>query len=165
MEQTVAAFLRLNDDFHPDLRANVAAGHVTHTTRTLRAYNRDRQADLDRVRATMSSELGLDASDILEVPAILMPNPGVPSLADALIAGMVNMLVINGHAIVPKPFGPVSGGVDAFEADVSSKLTPLPMTVSFLDCWDTYHVNLGEIHCATNTLRTPTQVPWWQFEP
>ena len=36
------------------------------------------------------------------------------------------------------------------------QLTPLGLTVSFLDCWEEYHVNLGEVHCATNTLRAAT---------
>ena len=94
-----------------------------------------------------------------------MPNPDVPPFADAFVAGMVNMLVINKHCIVPKPFGPVVSTVDQFEKDVLDKLQPLGLTVSFLDCWDEYHVNLGEVHCATNTLRKLTPARWWEFQP
>jgi protein-arginine deiminase len=167
VEQTVDAFRALNDDFNPDLRARVAAGFATHTTKSLRDYNADRQTDIDGIRTRMAAELGLRAGDILEIPAIFMPNAEVPQFADAMVPGMVNMLVINGHCIVPKPFGPQVGSppVDQFEREVRSQLTPLGLRVHFLDCWDSYHVQLGEVHCATNTLRRATQVRWWEFQP
>jgi protein-arginine deiminase len=66
---------------------------------------------------------------------------------------------------VPKPFGPVVGGVDRFEADVKDKLVPLGLNVEFLDCWNEYHIYLGEVHCATNTLRKPDSARWWEFQP
>lgn len=165
LQTDVTTFLGLADDVHPLLRQLVAAGRVTHTARRLRRYNLDRQANLDAIRATMVRELGLTAADILEVPAIFIPNPHTPTLADALVPGMVNMLVINGHCIVPKPFGPVVSGVDKFEEDLSRQLVPLGLTVSFLDCWDEYHVMLGEVHCGTNTLRTPNRGRWWLYQP
>jgi protein-arginine deiminase len=96
-----------------------------------------------------------------------MPNVEFPMFADALIPGMVNMLVVNGHCIVPKPFGPRVGHppVDRFEQAVRSDLTALGLTVHFLDCWNEYHVRLGEVHCATNTLRRPGRIRWWEFQP
>lgn len=165
LEATVRAFLTATDDIHPRLRAEIAAGHLTYTTRPLRTYNDDRQANLDTIKATMTRELGLSASDIIEIPAIFMPNDFTPQHADALFPGMVNMLVVNRHCIVPKPFGPIVGTSDAFEDDVRSSLTPLGLTVSFLDCWTEYHVNLGEVHCGTNTLRTPNRGRFWLFQP
>jgi protein-arginine deiminase len=66
---------------------------------------------------------------------------------------------------VPKPFGPIVGGVDQFEKDVRDQLSPLNLTVDFLDCWEEYHVFLGEVHCATNTLRKANAVKWWEFTP
>lgn len=75
------------------------------------------------------------------------------------------MLVINKQCIIPKPFGPVVGGKDLFEEDLKSKLTPLGLTVRFLDDWFEYHIALGEVHCGTNTLRTPKTAKWWEFQP
>lgn len=77
------------------------------------------------------------------------------------------MLVINGHCIVPQPFGPVGGSParDVFEEDVRTQLLPVGLTVDFLDCWEEYHVELGEVHCATNTLRRADPVRWWEFQP
>jgi monoamine oxidase/subtilisin family serine protease len=158
VEHTVRDFLTVKADFHPD-------ASPTTTAVSLRTYNLRRQADIDRMRTRMIAGLGLDADDIVAVPAVFFPNPDTPSQADALVAGMVNMLVVNGHAGVPKPFGPVVGGVDQFEKAVTDQLVPLGVTVTFLDCWDAYHVNQGEVHCGTNTLRTAPVLPWWEFRP
>lgn len=165
VERSVTEFLALRDDFNPGVRATYAGLGVTHHSTTLRRYNEDCQAHIDGMRAVLTAELGLGAADIVEIPSIFMPNPKTPPLADALVPGMVNMLVINGHCIVPKPFGPIVSGVDRFEEDVRHQLTPLGLTVSFLDCWEEYHVNLGEVHCATNTLRQRGPAAWWEFEP
>ena len=166
VETTVSAFLSARDDFHPELRAAVAAGLVAHTPGPLRHFNRRAQGRIDGIRRQMKTELGLDEIDVVDVPSLFMPSPFAPDLADAVTAGMVNMLVLNGHAVVPKPFGPVVGGVDRFEEDVRDNLTALGVTVHVIDCWDEYHVNLGEVHCATNTLRTPpAATKWWEFQP
>lgn len=135
------------------------------TATACRAFNNTVQGYLDAIRAQLESELGLDAADILEVPILFMPNEGSPTFADALTTGMVNMLVMNGHCVVPKPFGPRVGGIDLFEKDLSDKLTPLGLTIHFLDDWYEYHVQLGEVHCGTNTLRAPTSARWWEFQP
>lgn len=161
VERSVTDFLALDDDFHPDMRA-VNPGRPA---ASLRRYNDARQADLDALKAVLLPELGLEERHVVEIPSLFMPNPFAPPLADALTGGMVNMLVLNRHCIVPKPFGPVVGGVDQFEKDVGDKLRPLGLTVEFLDCWDEYHVNLGEIHCATNTLRRAPAARWWEFQP
>jgi protein-arginine deiminase len=165
LETDVRTFLGANEDIHPLMRDLIARGHVRHRVRTLRVFNDERQAKIDGIKATMMRELGLTAGDIIYVPAIFMPFPEAPTLTDALTPGMVNMLVVNRHCIVPKPFGPIVGGVDKFEEDVLASLRPLGLTVNFLDCWSEYHVNLGEIHCGTNTLRNPNHGRWWLFQP
>jgi protein-arginine deiminase len=131
----------------------------------LRIFNLLALRHILKARRKFKAELGLDDEDIIEIPGLFMPNDDSPAFADALTAGMVNMLVLNQHCIVPKPFGPVVAGKDLFEEDVKTSLTPLGLTIRFLDDWDEYHVNLGEVHCSTNTLRTPVQANWWEFEP
>lgn len=56
--------------------------------------------------------------------------------------------------------------VDLFEAFVAVKLKNLGLTVHFVDDWDMYHVQVGEIHCGTNVKREPLEVTdpklrWW----
>lgn len=46
-----------------------------------------------------------------------------------------------------------------------AKVNPLGLTLHFLDDWCEYHVQLGEVHCGTNTLRTTTSARWWEYTP
>lgn len=133
-----------------------------------RSFNAEVQRKLDHVKNRMRRQLGMnrrafpDAHAVIELPVLYMRTP--EGFADAMTAGVVNMLVINNRCIVPKPYGPVFGGVDLFEQDIRSKLTALGLAVQFLDDWDTYHVALGEVHCGTNTKRQIVRTPWWEFQ-
>jgi hypothetical protein len=57
--------------------------------------------------------------------------------------------------------------VDLFEAYVQLKLEAIGLTVHWIDDWDTYHRELGEVHCGTNVIRTPPEAapgysgPYW----
>jgi Protein-arginine deiminase (PAD)/Protein-arginine deiminase (PAD) middle domain len=133
------------------------------TASRLRDFNDHITARLDEIRKQFRKEIDVEAVDFIEVPILYMPNVKNPRFADALTGGMVNMLVTNKHCIVPKPFGPVVEGRDLFEEDLNGKLAPLGLTVHFLDDWDEYHVNQGEVHCATSVLRRPPQAKWWKY--
>jgi protein-arginine deiminase len=65
------------------------------------------------------------------------------------------MLMRDKTCIAPKPFGPVVGGIDLFEDHYSKTLQSLGLTVYFIDDWDLYHLQKGEVHCGSNTLRKP----------
>jgi hypothetical protein len=59
--------------------------------------------------------------------------------------------------------------VDVVEAYILSVLTPLGVTVHFVDDWH-YHINEGEAHCATNCLREMPEATdsrrWWDsYDP
>ena len=134
------------------------------TNTYLEKFNKDVQSKIDSIKTKLQNELGLVEADIIEVP-ILYADIIQADLADALTAGMVNMLVINKHCIFPEPFGPVVGLKDLFQVDLEKKLKAEGLTPLDIDDWDTYHVNAGEVHCGTNTLRTPTFANWWEFKP
>jgi len=59
--------------------------------------------------------------------------------------------------------------VDLFEAYAAVKLKNLGLEPYFIDDWNTYHENEGEIHCGTNALRTPPELTssrrWWTSFP
>jgi hypothetical protein len=47
-------------------------------------------------------------------------------------------------------------------------LDDIGLTVHWIDDWDTYHRQAGEIHCGTNVVRTPAEAApsysgpqWW----
>jgi Outer membrane protein and related peptidoglycan-associated (lipo)proteins len=142
---------------------------------TLMTTNTGVQTRLNGIKARLVTELGLDAAnDIIEIPSLFIAESLLPSpIVSALIPGMVNLLVItrpvftNTQLVFPKPFGPVLGGVDQLEKEVRDKITPLgygPGQFHFVDDFDTYHINLGEVHCATNSKRRPHITPWFEQE-
>jgi protein-arginine deiminase len=135
------------------------------TAAALKTFNDAAQSTINTERAKLESAIGVTAADIIDVPILYLPNDVSLAQADALTGGMVNMLVVNKHCLIPKPFGPVVGGKDLFEEDLKTKLAPLGLTLDFIDDWFEYHVSLGEVHCGTNTLRAPTQAKWWEFIP
>jgi len=66
---------------------------------------------------------------------------------------LVNGLVIDEHFISPKPFGPVVDGVDILEESCRKALQEAGVVVHFLDAFEAYSRNAGEIHCGTNAIR------------
>jgi protein-arginine deiminase len=134
------------------------------TSNHLESYNRAKQSDIARIRKdVLEIEFGVDDSDIIEVP-VIFADIEETGFADALTANMVNMLVINRHCIFPKPYGPLVGSNDLFQVELEQKLEAEGLIPCPIDDWYEYHVNLGEVHCGTNTLRMPTFAKWWEFK-
>ncbi|MCX7703529.1 MAG: protein-arginine deiminase domain-containing protein [Planctomycetota bacterium] len=128
---------------------------------TFMAYNDSCQAKLDSIKTFLKSQLKLSDGHFVELPVLFEDYGG--GYAVAWTAGAVNMLVLNSqNVVVPKQFGPQDGGVDKFHEFINSKLQPLGLTVHYVDCWDSYHVYMGEIHCGTNVKRQPLSTLWWK---
>jgi protein-arginine deiminase len=139
----------------------------------LRRFNvTDVQSRIDGIRDDFRENVGVKIpDDIVEIPVIFMPDDpaaysaGSPAFAESLTADSVNMLVVNRHCVVPHPFGPVVNGKDFFAELIARELKALRLTWDFLDDWYEYHILEGEVHCGTNTLRTPSQTRWWKYIP
>jgi protein-arginine deiminase len=130
-------------------------------------YNTQCQSNIDLAEKIFKKELGLSASDIAYVPAVYLPTDPASGdmLADALTAGMVNMVVLGKQCISPKPFGPTAGGPDLFEEHYRATLAACGLSITFIDDWYTYHLLKGEVHCGSNTLPIPDAFKkWWEFE-
>lgn len=149
------------------------AGGLAPTHADYLRWNMYCQQRLDGVLQTLLG--AIEIPRVIEIPMLFVPyggNTNAP-ICEALTAGSVNMLVINGHCIVPQPFGPVipgvvAAGMDLFEADIRDKLQQVgALTIEFIDDWAPYHNHKGDVHCATNTTRTPVNGPprWWEFIP
>lgn len=131
---------------------------------TFRTWQAEAQAVIDAVRTTeLKVKLDLQDSDFIHLP-VLFSKTG--SRYIAYTAGSVNMLVVTTggkpQLCIPKPFGPRTPAGCRFEADIRTKLAP-HAGVHFIDCFLTYHVGQGEIHCGTNSQRTPPDERWWEL--
>ncbi|MDP2314317.1 MAG: protein-arginine deiminase family protein [Pseudomonadota bacterium] len=131
------------------------------------ASNADMQADyLDPNLAIFKAALGLDDADIILVPAVFEENDMCGGAALALIPATVNLVVADmgsgPEIFLPDPFLRTDDddqGSDPFIAEVAA-LLPDSLNLHWLDDWDWYHVQWGEVHCGSNTQRPPTR-DWW----
>ncbi|MEA5533696.1 protein-arginine deiminase family protein [Crocosphaera sp. XPORK-15E] len=121
------------------------------------------QTYIDLNRATLKRELGLTEEDIIDLPGLFQA-VGNKGRAETYFPNMVNMLVLDRHLAIPKPFGPQINEECQMEAFVRNTLEPLGFTCHFLDDWEPYFLGRGEIHCGTNTRRKPFQTKWWEID-
>jgi Protein-arginine deiminase (PAD) len=136
-----------------DLKVLVGKSSYQMSGKQIRKYNLECQSKIDAAEALFTAELGLTKNDIAYVPSIYIHPVLKAAGADALTAGMVNMLVLGNECISPKPFGPMSRTSDLFEDRYKEVLVECGLNVTFVDDWSTYHLLKGEVHCGTNTLR------------
>lgn len=137
----------------------------------LRAHNEDIQRDVvDVIDAQLRREFGLQDDDILYVPGLWEAQPGAwGGGSAALIPGMVNLVVVQGvtaeapiEVFLADPFFRTDLGDREGDPIVQWWLENVPdqISLNFLDDWYVYHLGLGEVHCGSNTTRTPT-ADWW----
>lgn len=117
--------------------------------------------------ASLEKHLGLEPSDIIEIPVlffVLRYTDGRLRRTYAYFPDMVNHLVIGDVSIVPRPYGPKVAGECAFERAFRGLLPS--RDVRFIDDWYSYHELAGEVHCGTNVRRAPPDnVRWWETLP
>ncbi len=132
------------------------------------ASNEDMQADyLDPNLEIFKAELGLDEADIVRIPAVFEESAKCGGGALALIPATVNLVVADvgdgtTQVFLPDPYLRTDDddpGSDPFIDEVSA-LLPANLTLNWLDDWDTYHLQWGEVHCGSNTRRPPDR-DWW----
>jgi len=129
-------------------------------TQAWRDYQDGMQSNIDGVRNILNSELGLSSADYIKIPTLFDKTFSFYP-TKALMPNMVNSLIAGGKIIIAKPFGSKnSSGQDIFEEEAKARITSLPEV--FIDDWDTYHAQDGEIHCGTNVKRTPPATNWWE---
>ncbi|MBA2665089.1 MAG: protein-arginine deiminase [Bradymonadaceae bacterium] len=104
---------------------------------------------------------GIVEAEIVRIPFLHEKTYGASM---AYQPGTVNGISFNDkHFGSPKPHGPVIGGVDIFEAQMEEALAELDITVHWIENWDLYHLNIGEVHCGSNVeRRIPKDYRWWE---
>ncbi|MBL8953391.1 MAG: protein-arginine deiminase [Myxococcaceae bacterium] len=103
---------------------------------------------------------GITEAEIIRVPFLHYKEFGY---SIAYQPGTVNGFVAGEQDFIsPDPFGPVINGVDIFKKDLEDKLATVNQRVHWVDDWDLYHANMGEIHCGTNAARVIPAAKWWE---
>ena len=125
-------------------------------------HNQRFQEYINWNREVLQQELDLSEEDIIDIPG-LFEDDGA-GRAETFFPNMVNMIVLQQHLGIPKPFGPKVNHQCQFEAYVKEVLSPLDLVCHFIDDWDPYFRGRGEIHCGTNTRRQPFTQKWWEVE-
>lgn len=123
--------------------------------------SQEAQLRIDDAVATLAAEIGISTSDVVPFPFLFTAFAG---RLTAYQPGTVNLLPVGRTLVMPRPFGPRIGGVDPFERDLEERLGVLGYTAKFVDDWWVYHVNFGEVHCATNAVRD-MDVRFWEVTP
>ncbi|XP_053432901.1 protein-arginine deiminase type-2 [Nycticebus coucang] len=121
------------------------------------------QRCLDWNRDILKKELGLTEQDIIDLPALFKMDEH--RQARAFFPNMVNMIVLDKHVGIPKPFGPQVEEVCCLETHVRALLEPLGLYCTFIDDISAYHKFMGEVHCGTNVRRKPFTFKWWHMVP
>ncbi|XP_014667902.1 PREDICTED: protein-arginine deiminase type-2-like, partial [Priapulus caudatus] len=88
------------------------------------------QEYLDYNRGILTRELGLDHSDVIEIPAIYDTVMGRDNVmrVTGYFPNLVNLLVLNNYVILPKPYGPVIRGVDVLANNVKNIMHDLGLS-------------------------------------
>ncbi|MCC6749276.1 MAG: protein-arginine deiminase [Deltaproteobacteria bacterium] len=117
-------------------------------------------AEVDAQLAILKKETGLTEDEIVRLPFLHYP---VAALSVAYQPGTVNLFYVkDGTVIAPETHGPVVDGTDVFKDQMEKALAAHGVAVKWLENWDLYHRNMGEVHCATNTARAIPSAKWWE---
>lgn len=110
--------------------------------------------------AILKKETGLTEAEIVRLPILFEDSYGA-SLA--YVPGIVNGVSLGrGRFAAPDPHGPLVNGKDAFRKVMEDLLAPRQITVNWVEDWDLYHREAGEVHCGSNVRRTiPTKTGFW----
>lgn len=129
-----------------------------------RADQRVVQLRLDQIRATLAAGLSLAPANIIRVPALFTNSSG----AHAYLPAAVNGLVLNGKYACPEQFAPTLVPADG---DFIEKLIQDAAgagfggagNITFVDDFNAYNVDFGNVHCGTNVKRKLYTTPaWWE---
>lgn len=135
------------------------------------AYNDEIQADyLDAYLEALRTEIALTDDEIVALPAAFEQNASCGGYGLALIPGTANLTVAQPdpdgpvHLFMPDPFlrtDPDDQSSDPLIAYINA-LLPADAEPHWLDDWSNYHMMWGEVHCGSNSRRTPTEDAWTQ---
>jgi hypothetical protein len=139
---------------------------------SLRAVNLAAQGQINAIKTALDAAAGGAGSlTFLRVPVLFVGDAtgfATNRKARALTPDLANLQTAGGKFFFPRQFGAKNAaGQDIFEA-AAKAVVPGAL---FVDDWYGYHINSGEVHCATQTKRALPTFPgpkdpakdlgWW----
>ena len=94
------------------------------------------------------------------LPCHMSPSKKGEFIVASFFPASINGVVLGNHFICARAFGPVIDGKDIFQEAVGEAFRKSNMTVHFIDEFWSHHINGGDVHCGSSTLRD-TAVSWW----
>ncbi len=120
------------------------------------------QNKIDEVELELFLSTGVNDPVFQRVPCLFFGKIYNDELKDAIAfnPGPTNLQPVNSTLYIPKQFGPKSiGGEDIFEKRIDATLG---QPLKFVDDWDLYHRQQGEVHCGSNVKRELPTYNWWE---
>lgn len=167
--------------FSPNL--NVTIAEVLGDENVVRAQEYA-QHYIDANVAILLEETGLNETDLVRIPMLFERSPsffdggfspfdpdGNPQhysppppggmVLTSFYPAVINGVVLGHSYIGARSFGPVIDGKDVFQEAVEAAYEQAGMDAYFIDDFFSHHVNGGDVHCGSNSLRE-TDTKWWE---
>uniref|UniRef100_G3RGX7 Protein-arginine deiminase n=1 Tax=Gorilla gorilla gorilla TaxID=9595 RepID=G3RGX7_GORGO len=125
-------------------------------------------------RDILKTELGLVEQDIIEIPQLFclekltnIPSDQQPKrpFARPYFPDLLRMIVMGKNLGIPKPFGPQIKGTCCLEEKICCLLEPLGFKCTFINDFDCYLTEVGDICACANIRRVPFAFKWWKMVP
>uniref|UniRef100_G1R8C6 Inactive protein-arginine deiminase type-6 n=1 Tax=Nomascus leucogenys TaxID=61853 RepID=G1R8C6_NOMLE len=125
-------------------------------------------------RDILKTELGLVEQDIIEIPQLFclekltnIPSDQQPKrpFARPYFPDLLRMIVMGKNLGIPKPFGPQIKGTCCLEEKICCLLEPLGFKCTFINDFDCYLTEVGDICACANVRRVPFAFKWWKMVP
>ncbi|XWW96126.1 hypothetical protein V2A60_004096 [Cordyceps javanica] len=182
------ALEKLDKDGHGDVRltSHPTAGNDS-SVPTVREFLADETTKraathsaekMEQALNTLKQETGITDEDVVRLPGVMATmaslekwlharsygkpkkgSDGFLPLNSALPSQVNGVPLSDSLFMAPKPWGPVVDGEDVIQKMSKDAYTAAGLEVDFVDEWD-LHLSSGDLHCYTNTYRTPT-AQWW----
>lgn len=142
-----------------DKPADISLSDVLADTKVMQA-SAEAAAEVDGQLEVLKREIGLTDDEIIRVPYLHTISDGK---SVAYQPGTVNGIYLsNTRFAAPDPHGPMIDGEDMFKVALSEPLAKIGITVDWVEDWDAYHREFGEVHCGSNTSRKIPTARWWE---
>lgn len=126
---------------------------------TVMAASAEAAVEVDDQIRLIKEATGLKDDEILHAPFL---HTHMQGFSVAYHPGTVNGIYFTPKDFAsPDPHGPVIDGKDIFKAALEQELATVGVRTHWVEDWDGYHVNIGEVHCGSNTLRAIPAKTWW----